>query len=263
MKQEIENQDMPEVGELVLALVTSMSSHGAKVVLEEYNNMYGFLHVSEIATGWVKNISRFITVNQKVVLKVIRIDSARAEVDLSLRQVSGEDRKQKLLSVKRYDKSRTIFDSLQTRLKITENQKNQYFDMMEDQFGTVYSGLEELIKNGEKTFDKLDIPKEVTTELVNISKTKISIPMVYVTGIIQVTTHDPNGINLIKDSMSEVLSNKSRNKLEISYLGSPKYKITVYAEDYKTAEKHLTSALEKIKKSMGKKASFSFSKEQT
>ena len=263
MKQEIENQDMPEVGELVLALVTSMSSHGAKVVLEEYNNMYGFLHVSEIATGWVKNISRFITVNQKVVLKVIRIDSARAEVDLSLRQVSGEDRKQKLLSVKRYDKTRTIFDSLQTRLKITENQKNQYFDMMEDQFGTVYSGLEELIKNGEKTFDKLDIPKEVTTELVNISKTKISIPMVYVTGIIQVTTHDPNGINLIKDSMSEVLSNKSRNKLEISYLGSPKYKITVYAEDYKTAEKNLTSALEKIKKSMGKKASFSFSKEQT
>ena len=263
MKQEIENQDMPEVGELVLALVTSMSSHGAKVVLEEYNNMYGFLHVSEIATGWVKNISRFITVNQKVVLKVIRIDSARAEVDLSLRQVSGEDRKQKLLSVKRYDKTKTIFDSLQTRLKITENQKNQYFDMMEDQFGTVYSGLEELIKNGEKTFDKLDIPKEVTTELVNISKTKISIPMVYVTGIIQVTTHDPNGINLIKDSMSEVLSNKSRNKLEISYLGSPKYKITVYAEDYKTAEKNLTSALEKIKKSMGKKASFSFSKEKT
>ena len=263
MKQEIENQDMPEVGELVLALVTSMSSHGAKVVLEEYNNMYGFLHVSEIATGWVKNISRFITVNQKVVLKVIRINSARGEVDLSLRQVSGEDRKQKLLSVKRYDKTKTIFDSLQTRLKITENQKNQYFDMMEDQFGTVYSGLEELIKNGDKAFDKLDIPKEVITELVNISKTKISIPIVNVTGIIQVTTHDPNGINLIKDSMSEVLSNKSRNKLEISYLGSPKYKITVYAEDYKTAEKNLTSALEKIKKSMGKKASFSFSKGQT
>ena len=263
MKQEIENQDMPEVGELVLALVTSMSSHGAKVVLEEYNNMYGFLHVSEIATGWVKNISRFITVNQKVVLKVIRIDSARAEVDLSLRQVSGEDRKQKLLSVKRYDKTRTIFDSLQTRLKITENRKNQYFDMIEDQFGTVYSGLEDLIKNGDKAFNKLDIPKEVTTELVNISKTKISIPIVNVTGIIQVTTHDPNGINLIKDSMSEVLSNKSRNKLEISYLGSPKYKITVYAEDYKTAEKNLTSALEKIKKSMGKKASFSISKEKT
>ena len=263
MKQEIENQDMPEVGELVLALVTSMSSHGAKVVLEEYNNMYGFLHVSEIATGWVKNVSRFITVNQKVVLKVIRVDSARTEVDLSLRQVSGEDRKQKLLSVKRYDKSRSIFDTLQTKAKLTEDQKNEYFDKVENQFGTVYSGLEELIRDRGEAFDKLGIPKKVVTELANISKSKISIPMVNVTGIIQVTTQDPDGINLIKSSMSQVLSNKAGKKVEISYLGSPKYKITVYSEDYKSAEKKLSSALEKIKKSIGKKADFSFSKEQT
>ena len=263
MKQEIENQDMPEVGELVLALVTSMSSHGAKVVLEEYNNMYGFLHVSEIATGWVKNVSRFITVNQKVVLKVIRVDSARTEVDLSLRQVSGEDRKQKLLSIKRYDKSRSIFDTLQTKAKLTEDQKNEYFDKVENQFGTVYSGLEELIRDRVEAFDKLGIPEKVVAELANISKSKISIPMVNVTGIIQVTTQDPDGINLIKSSMSQVLSNKAGKKVEISYLGSPKYKITVYSEDYKSAEKKLSSALEKIKKSIGKKADFSFSKEQT
>ena len=263
MKQEIENQDMPEVGELVLALVTSMSSHGAKVVLEEYNNMYGFLHVSEIATGWVKNVSRFVTVNQKVVLKVIRVDSARTEVDLSLRQVSGEDRKQKLLSIKRYDKSRSIFDTLQTKAKLTEDQKNEYFDKVENQFGTVYSGLEELIRDRVEAFDKLGIPEKVVAELANISKSKISIPMVNVTGIIQVTTQDPDGINLIKSSMSQVLSNKAGKKVEISYLGSPKYKITVYSEDYKSAEKKLSSALEKIKKSIGKKADFSFSKEQT
>ena len=254
---------MPEVGELVLALVTSMSSHGAKVVLEEYNNMYGFLHVSEIATGWVKNVSRFITVNQKVVLKVIRVDSARTEVDLSLRQVSGEDRKQKLLSIKRYDKSRSIFDTLQTKAKLTEDQKNEYFDKVENQFGTVYSGLEELIRDRNESFDKLGIPEKVVAELANISKSKISIPMVNVTGIIQVTTQDPDGINLIKSSMSQVLSNKAGKKVEISYLGSPKYKITVYSEDYKSAEKKLSSALEKIKKSIGKKADFSFSKEQT
>ena len=240
-----------------------MSSHGAKVVLEEYNNMYGFLHVSEIATGWVKNVSRFVTVNQKVVLKVIRVDSARTEVDLSLRQVSGEDRKQKLLSIKRYDKSRSIFDTLQTKAKLTEDQKNEYFDKVENQFGTVYSGLEELIRDRDEAFDKLGIPEKVVAELANISKSKISIPMVNVTGIIQVTTQDPDGINLIKSSMSQVLSNKAGKKVEISYLGSPKYKITVYSEDYKSAEKKLSSALEKIKKSIGKKADFSFSKEQT
>ena len=180
-----------------------------------------------------------------------------------MRQVSGEDRKQKLLSIKRYDKSKSIFDTLQTKAKLTEDQKNEYFDKVENQFGTVYSGLEELIRDRGEAFDKLGIPKKVVTELANISKSKISIPMVNVTGIIQVTTQDPDGINLIKSSMSQVLSNKAGKKVEISYLGSPKYKITVYSEDYKSAEKKLSSALEKIKKSIGKKADFSFSKEQT
>ena len=148
MKNEIESQDNPEVGELVLALIKKISSHGVTVNLEEYDNRSGFLHISEVATGWVKNLSRFVTINQKVVLKVIRVDVVRGEVDLSLRQVSGEERKQKLLSIKRYDKSKSIFDSMQIKTKITDNDKMKYLEQIENEFETVYEGLEELVKNG-------------------------------------------------------------------------------------------------------------------
>ncbi|MAM42421.1 MAG: RNA-binding protein [Thaumarchaeota archaeon] len=262
MKNEIESQDNPEVGELVLALIKKISSHGVTVNLEEYNNRSGFLHISEVATGWVKNISRFVTINQKVVLKVIRLDVVRGEVDLSLRQVSGEERKQKLLSIKRYDKSKSIFDSMQIKTKITDNDKMKYLDQIENEFETVYEGLEELVKNGEKSLADLNIPKNITDELLAIAKNKITLPMVSVTGVMQVTTVAPNGVELIKDSMSQVISNKTGNKINISYLGSPKYKITAYAENYKTAEKKLTTALEKIQKSIGKNGTFSFSKEK-
>ena len=262
MKNEIESQDNPEVGELVLALIKKISSHGVTVNLEEYDNRSGFLHISEVATGWVKNISRFVTINQKVVLKVIRLDVVRGEVDLSLRQVSGEERKQKLLSIKRYDKSKSIFDSMQIKTKITDNDKMKYLDQIENEFETVYEGLEELVKNGEKSLADLNIPKNITDELLAIAKNKITLPMVSVTGVMQVTTVAPNGVELIKDSMSQVISNKTGNKINISYLGSPKYKITAYAENYKTAEKKLTAALEKIQKSIGKSGTFSFSKEQ-
>ena len=142
MENEIESQDNPEVGELVLALIKKISSHGVTVNLEEYDNRSGFLHISEVATGWVKNISRFVTINQKVVLKVIRLDVVRGEVDLSLRQVSGEERKQKLLSIKRYDKSKSIFDSMQIKTKITDNDKMKYLDQIENEFETVYEGLD-------------------------------------------------------------------------------------------------------------------------
>ena len=108
----------------------------------------------------------------------------------------------------------------------------------------------------------INIPKNITDELLAIAKNKITLPMVSVTGVMQVTTVAPNGVELIKDSMSQVISNKTGNKINISYLGSPKYKITAYAENYKTAEKKLTTALEKIQKSIGKNGTFSFSKEK-
>jgi translation initiation factor 2 subunit 1 len=46
-----EVQELPEVGEIVVATVTKIMDQGAYVSLDEYNNIQGFLHISEIATG--------------------------------------------------------------------------------------------------------------------------------------------------------------------------------------------------------------------
>ena len=46
-----ELHELPEVGEIVIATVTKIGDHGAYVSLDEYNNIQGFLHISEIAQG--------------------------------------------------------------------------------------------------------------------------------------------------------------------------------------------------------------------
>jgi translation initiation factor 2 subunit 1 len=58
-----EIQEMPEQGEIVIATVTKVMDHGAYVTLDEYDEIQGFLHISEIAPGWIRSINRFIKEN--------------------------------------------------------------------------------------------------------------------------------------------------------------------------------------------------------
>ena len=39
--------------------------HGAYVTLDEYGGIQGFLHISEIAPGWIRSINRFVKENEK------------------------------------------------------------------------------------------------------------------------------------------------------------------------------------------------------
>ena len=164
------------------------------------------------------------------------------------------------MTIKRYEKSRSIFDSMQIKLKITDDEKENYFQIMEDEFEFIYDGLVGLVKNEESAF-KLGIPDKVIDSLKTISKDKIIIPLVNVTGTMEITSLEPDGVNLIKDILTNVNKTKSKvNNVEIYYLGAPKYKITAFSENYKKAEKILSASVEKIEKSLHNKGKFSFTK---
>jgi len=88
-------QELPEVGEIVVATINKIMDQGAYVTLDEYNNIQGFLHISEIATGWIRHVEKFLKVGEKKVLLVKRVNTARSEIDLSLKQISSDQKKKR------------------------------------------------------------------------------------------------------------------------------------------------------------------------
>lgn len=258
-------QQMPEEGELVLATVNDITPHGVYVSLDEYNKLPAFLHISEIATGWVRNIERYAKPGQKIVLKVIRVNRMRKEIDLTLRQVSGEERKTKIIDVKKSERARTIIDTLKTRLNADEQTLQKLQDTILASYDTLYDGFEDIARRGEKPVQKLGLQSPQAEIIEEISKEKIPIPVVEVRGVMDMRVKAPDGIEVIKRAIHAGEDVKASGvQVKATYLGTPKYRLTIRAENYKVAERVLQNSLEKIKSVIEKsKGKFSFTREES
>jgi len=84
-----------EIGTIVDGKVTGLSKFGAFVALPEGKT--GMVHISEISTAYVKEISDFIKVDQEVKVKILGIDE-RGRISLSIRQAfaNGEEPRKKV-----------------------------------------------------------------------------------------------------------------------------------------------------------------------
>ncbi|MCP8316501.1 MAG: translation initiation factor IF-2 subunit alpha [archaeon] len=255
---------LPEEGELVLATVRSITTHGAYVTLDEYEDMNGFLHISEISTGWVKSIERYVRLGQKIVLKVIRVSKQRKEIDLSLRQVTGEERREKLVETKKAEKADSVMKLVESKLNLNEETGKKYRELLMEEFGALYDAVEEVSRKGIKVLQKLNLPQDYASNLETIAKEKIIIPTVKVHGVIELKSDLPDGIDIIKSVLLEAENVRSGGaEIDIKYLGAPRYRIEVKAENYKIAEKALEISTQKVRESIKKKGgSFSFERER-
>lgn len=258
--EEAAQQEIPEEGEVVVVSVREITDHGVYVTLDEYDNLPAFLHKSEITTGWVKHIERYVSVGHKAVLKVIRVSKTRRQVDLSLRQVSGEERKEKLISVKQDEKARGILEIVRNKAGLSEVDNLKFAQILADRFGSSYDGLEQIARIGVDALKKVELPANYVDVLVQTAKDKIVFPTVTVKGVMEVRTGHSSGINEIKGALNAAQSVKTGgSKVTVTYLGAPRYRIAVEAETYKIAERALELALEKARDAIEKKGGkFSF-----
>ena len=246
-----EIQRLPEEGEIVIATLTQVTGHGAYVTLDEYNNMTGFLHISEIATGWIRNIERYIRPKQKAVLKVIRVNKVRGEVDTSLKQVSGEERKSKLIEVKKNDKAATFLDFIKSKLKLTDETVKEIEDVLLQRYDYVYDAFEAVSRKGLDAIQNINLSPEIKNAIEEASK-RIPVPVVEISGIMEIILKKPNGIEIIKSTLANAEGSKGSANSTITYIGAPRYRIVVTAENFKVAEKFMNNTVEKLRANIEK-----------
>jgi translation initiation factor 2 subunit 1 len=242
----MDNNKWPEVGDFVVCAVKNVTDFGAYTTLEEYDGKEGFIHISEIKAGWVKYVRDHIREGQKIVCKVLRVDTSRRHIDLSLKDVNEHQKRAKIQEWKNEQKAEKWLQFVAEEARLDKQQLQEIEDSFDTEFGSKYSAFEEAAMRGEDAFSNLKIDKKVVEIIVKLAQDNIKLPFVEIAGHIDLTSSAPNGIEIIKEALrvaSEV--NMEDVRLDITYTGAPRYRIRVIAPDYKVAESVLRESAEK------------------
>lgn len=242
-------REYPEEGEFVVATVKNIHPYGAFLKLDEYPGKEGFMHISEVASTWVKNIRDYIKEGQKIVAKVIRVDPSRGHIDLSLKRVNQQQRKAKLQEFKRAQKAENLLKMAAEKLgRDFETAWREVWVPLEEEYGEVYAAFEDAAQNGIDVLKEL-IPEEWLGPLGEIVMSYVEVPTVTIDAEFEITVPKSNGVEIIREALIRARDRANmENEVEVkfTYQGAPRYRIDITAPDYYKAEEVLESIAEEI-----------------
>lgn len=227
--------EWPSEGELIIGYVKTVKDFGAFLELEEYEGKEGFIHISEISSGWVKRIKDHIREGEKRVCKVLNVDRPKGHIDLSLKQVNEHQKREKIQAWKNQQKADKLLSIVADELGWSEDKCYDEFAIaLSEKYGSLYQAFEETTFNPD-FLEEDGFEGEWIEPFIEVAQDNISPPYVSISGYLKLSSTNPDGIEDVKDALS-VFEDTEDTKVDVSYVAAPKYRVNIQAADYKTAE---------------------------
>ncbi len=235
--------EFPEPGDLVVCTVKNVRNFGGFVSLEEYDQKEGFIHITEIASGWVKRMSDFIREGQRVVCRVIEVNPSKGHIDLSLKKVNEHQKRETIQDWKNEQRAEKLLEIVGEKLgKDVAWCHETFANDLIGYFDSLYIAFEEAASN-----DKLDkklFKGDWVKAFKEVAVDNVTPAMISIDGFLELTSNAPDGIEHIRKALLKA-EESEEVKIEIQYVGAPKYRIVVKANDYKTAEEEMKMAVDR------------------
>ncbi|MCE4615314.1 MAG: translation initiation factor IF-2 subunit alpha [Desulfurococcales archaeon] len=254
---------LPSVGELVIGTITNIKDYGAYLKLDEYDNLPAFLPWSEIGARLMRNFNNLYHVGDKIVVKVIRVNRKKMQVDVSLKKVMEGEKRRKMMQFKRRVKATTLVTMVAEKIGASIN--NAYQEViwpLENHYGDLMTALEYTVIEGPEALKQAGIPEHWIKPLYETAVKHVEVKQVKISGMFEIRSLAPEGVERIKKLLTNIIRYVSRKdesvNVKVFTIGAPKYRIDLIGYDYKILEVALSKALKKAEKE-AKKLEFEFS----
>ncbi|MCG2870309.1 MAG: translation initiation factor IF-2 subunit alpha [Vulcanisaeta sp.] len=259
----ISRKELPDIGELVIGTVYKILDHGAYVLLDEYGGMEAYAPINEIVQSWFHDIKDYLRLGQKTVFRVIRVDPRRKLIDVSLRKVREEEKREKLNKWKRTLRGVKLLELVAKKLNIPLDKALQDFGWkLEDYYGDFLAIFENVAKHGTDDLRKLGLSEDVINAIAEVARERIEIEPVEISGVIRMISIKSDGVRHIREVLlkaMELAKKEGAEDVRIYTIGPPRYRIDLVGKDPKKLESILKDVVNFVTteiKKRGGEASF-------
>lgn len=246
-------KDRPEEGDLVVVTITDVDKNSAYAELDEYEDVKGLIHISEVSRSWVQDVSKEIDEGEKTVAQVVEADDD--PVDLSLKRVNEKQKKDAMGRWNREKKVDKFVEALAD--KIDEEVEDLYEKVvfpLQREFGSSFKGFEIAVGEEEKLKEMFD--DEVVDAIQEVSRENIDLRQEKLEGELEIEFHQGDGVERIKEVLGSL-----GDGVEVKYVSAPNYSITAWGRNSRLAKKRMDEAVETIEERVSKQdGDFDFSK---
>jgi translation initiation factor 2 subunit 1 len=248
----VKKQGMPERDEFVICRIAKIYPNSVSAELVEYKKM-GMIHVSEVASRWVRDIREFLKENQYVVCRVMRVEGDH--IHLSVKRVGKEQATSKLNQFKRELKAEKMLELAAKNIKKTlEDAYREVGMLLQEEFGSVSKAFEIALKNPSLLKSK-GVPADWAAALIETAQKNYVEKTYKVKANLSLISYDPKGIEIIRKALAKA----QENHLAVTYVSSPHYVISGTGNNYKklaTTIEEVSEAIVRDVKKAGGDASF-------
>jgi translation initiation factor 2 subunit 1 len=234
---ELVERDAPAVDELVVGLVKRVEKYGVYLDLLDYPGWEGFVHVSEISLKWIRNIRDYLKEGQRDVFRVLRIDPATRQADVSYRRVSQKEREDKMRLWKRKQRLLRVLKLLSERSGRSEEElKKLIVEPALERGLSLYNVLLDALEE-ERLPEWMKLDEDLAKLLMEVISQEIKIREVTVQGVLIMMVPGGNGVEVIRRAVRHGLEAAKKEDVTITTMGAPRYLISVRTEDVESGRK--------------------------
>ncbi len=233
---------MPSQGELVVCTITKVNPNSAFAKLDEYDSKEGMIHISEVSSGWVKDIRNHVRAGQQFIAKITRLENNN--ISLSIKKV---DKNQENFKMKEYRLSQRAEKLLEIAAKQLGKDLPKAYEevgyLLQEAFGSLYEGFKAALTPG--ALEKKGIPEKWAAIIKELAEKNIEQKEFEFRAKIFINSSKSDGIDVIKSILTEA----QKNGLQVHYIAAPEYLVKMKTKNAKKGEKEFNAALENIEKS--------------